>query len=98
MSATTLKADRYFFTGIGIYYFLVCFIGFGYTSYNYEPLNEWFPAIVIHGVLSSIWITLFLIQAVLISAKNWKFACASGHAGIANGPIDDSQQYLPDSF
>ncbi|MEM8890264.1 MAG: hypothetical protein AAGD28_19975 [Bacteroidota bacterium] len=82
MSATTLKADRYFFTGIGIYYFLVCLIGFGYTSYNYEPLNEWFPAIVIHGVLSSIWITLFLVQATLISVGHRKLHARLGMLGL----------------
>lgn len=75
----TQKSDRYFFTGLGLWAFLLTFIGFSPTFYlrkgGMEPLPFY---IVLHGVLASIWVLFFLLQAGLISARRHKLHATLG--------------------
>lgn len=77
------KSDRRFFTGLGIWCFLVTFIGFSPTFYLRSEEKGPLPSyIVLHGVLASLWVLFFLLQAGLISGKQRKLHAALGLIGI----------------
>lgn len=67
--------ERFFFSSIAIWFLIITILGF-YTSF-YFPDSEIKLRyhIIIHGIIFSCWILLFLTQTVLISSKrvNWHF-------------------------
>ncbi len=80
---STQKSDRYFFTGLGIWAFLLTFIGFSPTFYLRPAAKDALPLyIVLHGVLASLWVLFFLLQAGLISAQQRKLHATLGLLSI----------------
>jgi hypothetical protein len=77
------SSDRRFFLGISIAIALVVFAGFAPTFYlrgyfHTEPL----PAVfVVHGMVFSAWVVLFVVQAALVSARRTDIHRKLGVAG-----------------
>jgi len=60
--------ERFFFSLTGLYFIVVCYLGFSATvSMKLEtaPIPTY---LVIHGVVFSLWLTLYLIQCLLIDS------------------------------
>jgi hypothetical protein len=79
---TPQKSDRYFYTALGVWAFLITAIGFSPTFYlrrSPDPLPAY---IVWHGILASIWVIFFLLQTVLISAGQRRLHATLGLISI----------------
>lgn len=74
----TQQSDRYFFGALGAWFLLVTVIGFSPTFYLRPAGNPLAPYIVVHGVLATVWILFFLVQAGLICARQRKLHAALG--------------------
>jgi hypothetical protein len=75
-------SDRFFFSGISVWFLLITFTGFSQSFYlsNYpEPLPL---PLKIHGVLFSLWILLFFVQTSLISLKKVRVHMYLGIFGL----------------
>ncbi len=77
------QSDRYFFTGLAIWAFLLTAIGFSPTFYLRPAEQAPLPFyIILHGVPASIWVLFFLLQANLISAQQRKLHATLGLLSI----------------
>jgi len=78
--SSTPRSDRIFFSICGLWFVMLTFVGFSPTFYlrvSPEPL----PAnLIVHGVLNSIWVLLFLTQSLLIAADRPRWHMAVGRA------------------
>jgi hypothetical protein len=71
--------DRIFFSLTALWFVTLSFVGFS-RSFYFRALPEPLPVHqIVHGVVYSAWVVLFLVQAVLISThrKRWHFALGS---------------------
>jgi hypothetical protein len=77
------NSDRWFFTGLAVWSFLLTGIGFSPTFYlRAATLDQLPPHIVWHGILASIWILFFLLQAGLLSGNQRKLHASLGVLSI----------------
>src|SRR5688500_1593575 len=71
-----LQKDRIFFSLAGLWFVALTFVGFS-RSFYFRVLPEPLPAHqIVHGVVYSIWVALFLVQALLISAHRTRWHIA----------------------
>ena len=76
------SSERVFFTGTGLWFAALTIAGFWNTFY-YRALPDPLPTHqILHGVLYSGWVALFLAQAVLISTKRVRWHVALGSASV----------------
>ncbi len=79
---TTPRSDRIFFSFAGLWFVALTFVGFSPTFYL-RALPEPLPAyLVVHGVVNSAWVGLFLVQALLISTHHPRWHIALGGASV----------------
>ncbi len=75
-------ADRVFFSLSGLWFVVLTFIGFSPTFFL-RVVPEPLPAHqVVHGVLNSAWVALFLVQALLISTRRLRLHMTLGAAAM----------------
>jgi hypothetical protein len=78
--SSTPRSDRIFFSLSGLWFVTLTFVGFSPTFYMRE-LPESLPAnLIVHGALNSLWVLLFLTQALLIAAYRPRWHKALGVA------------------
>lgn len=78
------RRERIFYTGMSVAILIVVFAGFSRTFYlrprfHPEPL---LPLLIVHGILFSSWIALFLTQTTLVAANRTRIHRKLGIAGI----------------
>jgi hypothetical protein len=79
---STQRSDRIFFSLSGLWFVVLTFVGFSPTFYL-RALPEPLPAhLVVHGVVNSAWVVLFLVQALLISTHHRRWHIALGGASV----------------
>jgi len=79
--ATTLP-DRVFFSLAGVWFVALTFVGFS-QSFYLRVLPEPLPAHqIVHGVVYSAWVVLFLAQALLISTHRRRWHVQLGVASV----------------
>jgi len=77
-----LGADRMFFSLAALWFVALTLVGFGRTFY-FRALPEPLPTHqVVHGIVYSAWVLLFLAQAILISAQRRRWHIALGSAAV----------------
>lgn len=62
------RVDRWFYIGITVAALGAIVIGFGPSFYRPGTLPTLAPCVVMHGLLFSSWVVLFLVQASLVAA------------------------------
>src|SRR5262245_42690968 len=83
MPSATSRADRLFFSLAGVWFIVLTFVGFAPSFYlrsNPEPLPT---HQVVHGVLFSAWVVLFLAQALLIATRRVRWHMTLGMTSVA---------------
>jgi hypothetical protein len=71
-----------FFSLAGLWFFTLTFVGFS-RSFYFRSLPEPLPTHqIIHGVVYSTWVVLFLVQALLISAHRARWHIRLGVASV----------------
>jgi hypothetical protein len=82
MGSSTPRSDRIFFSLAGLWFLALTFVGFSPTFYL-RALPEPLPAyLVVHGLVNSAWVVLFLVQALLISTHHPRWHIALGGASV----------------
>jgi hypothetical protein len=80
MRPSTTFPDRVFFSLAGLWFFTLTFVGFS-PSFYFRALPEPLPTHqIVHGVVYSTWVVLFLVQALLISAHRARWHVRLGVA------------------
>ncbi len=80
MKPSRPHSDRLFFSLVGLWFVILTILGFS-RSFYFRVSPESLPAHqVLHGVLSSAWIALFFVQALLISTRRVRWHLALGVA------------------
>lgn len=82
MQKSTRLPDRIFFSLAGVWFVALTFVGFSPTFY-FRSLPEPLPTHqIIHGVVYSVWVALFLVQALLISTHRARWHVSLGVAAV----------------
>jgi hypothetical protein len=80
--SSTQRSDRIFFSFAGLWFLVLTFVGFSPTFYL-RALPEPLPThLLVHGVVNSAWVVLFLVQALLISTHHPRWHIALGGASV----------------
>ena len=78
--SSTHLSDRIFFSLAGVWFVVLSFVGFS-PSFYFRVIPEPLPVHqVVHGVLSSAWVVVFLLQALLISNHRVRWHATLGTA------------------
>jgi hypothetical protein len=82
-------AERIFFAGMAILLCVVVFIGFSPTYFRAGMLRAPLPSPIlhVHGAVFTLWMTLFLAQAALISARRVAWHRSLGTIAFCLPPI-----------
>lgn len=81
-SQATSPSDRRFFALAGLWFVILTFVGFG-PSFYFRIFPEPLPAHqIVHGVLYTAWVLLFLTQTLLISGKRIRWHMALGASSV----------------
>lgn len=76
------RAERLFFTLAAIWFVALPLVGFGPTFY-FRRIPEPLPTHqIVHGVLFSAWVLLFLVQALLITTRHIRWHMSLGMASV----------------
>jgi hypothetical protein len=79
---STPRSDRIFFSLAGVWFVVLTFVGFSPTFYL-RAFPDPLPAyLIVHGIVNSAWVVLFLVQAVLISTHHRRWHIALGGASV----------------
>src|SRR3954463_327367 len=82
MQPLTPISDRVFFSLAGVWFVALTVVGFWPTFY-FRTLPEPLPTHqIVHGVLFSMWVLLFLVQALLISTDRVRWHMTLGVAAV----------------
>ena len=82
MRALTHLSDRLFFSFAGVWFVVLTFIGFS-PSFYLRSIPEPLPTHqIVHGILNSAWVLLFLTQALLISTRRLRWHITLGTLSI----------------
>ena len=82
VSSSTPGSDRIFFSLCALWFVAITFVGFSSTFYL-RALAEPLPTnLIVHGVLNSAWVVLFLVQALLIASHRSRWHMALGKASV----------------
>lgn len=68
MRSPTPQTDRMFFSLCGLWFVVLTLVGFSPTFYLRESPEPLPTRLIVHGVVNSAWVVLFLVQALLIAA------------------------------
>ena len=80
MRPSTVLPDRVFFSLAGLWFVTLTFVGFS-PSFYFRVLPEPLPKHqIVHGVVYSTWVVLFLVQALLISTHRVRWHITLGAA------------------
>src|SRR4051812_17295608 len=80
MRPSTVLPDRVFFSLAGLWFVIMTFVGFS-PSFYLRALPEPLPVHqIVHGVVYSTWVVLFLAQALLISTHRIRWHVKLGTA------------------
>lgn len=81
-------AARWFYAAMGLLIALTVYAGFAPTFFarpaGLEPLS---PLLFVHGVIFSLWVLLFIVQASLMASGRARLHFALGTAGVALAAI-----------
>ena len=81
-ASSTPRSDRIFFSLAGVWFVVLTFVGFSPTFYL-RAFPDPLPAyLIVHGIVNSAWVVLFLVQAVLISTHHRRWHIALGGASV----------------
>ncbi len=81
--AQDVTSDRVFFRLCALWFVALTFVGFAPTFYL-RALPEPLPAnLIVHGILNSTWVLLFLLQAQLIASRRPRWHMALGVASLS---------------
>jgi hypothetical protein len=82
-------AERVFFSGMAILLCVVVFIGFSPTYFGAGMLRAPLPSPIlhVHGAVFTLWMTLYIVQAALISASRVAWHRSLGIAAFCLPPI-----------
>src|SRR6185436_10462553 len=77
------RAERIFFTGMAVLILITVFAGFSRTFFlrPYFQNQRLIPLLIVHGILFSAWIGLFITQTTLIATKRTRTHMRLGVAG-----------------
>jgi uncharacterized membrane protein YozB (DUF420 family) len=76
--------ERVFFTGMSVVCLFVVLAGFSRTFYlrpYFQQAQQLIPLLILHGIIFSSWIALFIIQTSLIATKKTRVHMRLGIAG-----------------
>src|SRR5512141_965335 len=75
--------ERVFYTGMSVAFLITVFAGFSRTFYlrPYFQPQRLIPLLIVHGILFSSWIALFLVQPTLVASKRTRIHRKLGVAG-----------------
>lgn len=82
------SGERLFFGGMGVLVLALVFVGFAPSFYlrtqvaPWNPLGPISPLVIVHGILFSLWVVFYIIQAGLISARRHKWHMTFGTASM----------------
>lgn len=77
------RAERIFFTGMAVAILITVFAGFSRTFFL-RPLfqsQRLIPVLIVHGILFSAWIVLFIAQTTLVATKRTRIHMRLGIVG-----------------
>jgi len=88
-----MKAGRYFYSVAAIILLLITFKGFqpfylageGMGGRKISP--QILPLVIVHGTAMTAWVVLFLVQAMLISARSRRLHMKLGWSALAIAPV-----------
>jgi hypothetical protein len=82
-TASNLRRERRFFTGMAIAMAIVCFAGFAPSYYLKAHFGtpQLRPLVHLHGLVFTLWMVLMIVQTSLISAANVRLHRRLGVAG-----------------
>lgn len=75
-----MKTDRHFFSAMTMYFLIVCC--FGFIPSTADPNMKWPLSTVLHGIITSMWMILLVVQTSLIRTSNVKLHKTLGMAGF----------------
>jgi hypothetical protein len=75
-------SDRIFFSLAGLWFTVLTFVGFSPTFYLRTSPGPLPAYLLVHGVVNSAWVGLFLIQALLISTHHRRLHIVLGGASV----------------
>ena len=77
------RAERIFYTAMSVLILITVFAGFSRTWFlrPYFQTQPLLPLLIVHGIIFSGWIVLFLTQTVLVAAKRTRLHVRLGIAG-----------------
>src|SRR5687767_1474763 len=80
-SRTALR-DRVFFSLVGLWFVALTYVGFS-RSFYHRVFTEPLPTHqIVHGVVYSAWVLLFLVQALLISIHRVRWHIRLGASSV----------------
>jgi hypothetical protein len=81
--ADVKRRERYFYIGMSVAILITVFVGFSRTFYvrPYFFPERLMPLLVVHGIVFSAWIALFITQISLIASKRLRTHMQLGIAG-----------------
>ena len=82
---TPAARDRRFFTAVAAIIAVVVLVGFGPTFYlrpMFNPATPMRTVYYVHGAIFTVWVALFVTQAVLVSARRLDLHKKLGVAGV----------------
>ena len=83
-----IKSERYFYSIAAVIMLLIAFVGFQPFYLGGEGMGgrkiapELFPLVLVHGLAMSAWLILFLVQSLLILARNRRLHMKLGWSAI----------------
>src|ERR1051325_6429909 len=78
------QRERIFYTGMAVAILITVFAGFSRTWFlrpYFPQVTQLIPLIVVHGILFSSWIALFITQTSLVAARRTRTHMRLGIAG-----------------
>lgn len=87
--------ERIFYTAMSVVFLLVVFAGFSRTFYlrPYFQPQPLIPLLIIHGLLFSSWIALFLVQTTLVATRRTRIHRKTRSRWWRTGRADDSSRH-----
>lgn len=76
-------SDRYFFSAFALYYLVTMLIGFGHSTAQVMERDGGLRTIaIVHGIVGTVWLLLYVTQTWLIAGRRWKLHMTLGVAGL----------------
>ena len=81
--AVNRQSERIFYTGMAVTFLIAIFVGFSRTFYirPYFHSERLIPLLILHGVVFSTWVALFITQTTLVATRRTRIHMKLGVAG-----------------